>query len=174
MELVISFLKIGAFSFGGGYAMVPFIEQEVIFRHGWLSLERFLDVMAISAVTPGPVAINAATFIGYRVGGVWGSVSATTAVVLPSFVIMFIAGMLLERYRNVALLKRMFSGVRPAAFALIAVAAISTGSSLKYDITTVVVGLASFAAITFTRIHPILILAAAGASGVILHVICRA
>lgn len=171
MELVISFLKIGALSFGGGYAMVPFIQQEVIVHHGWLSLERFLDVMAISAMTPGPVAINAATFIGYQVKGVLGSVSATTAVVLPSFVIMLIAGLLLKRYRNVSLVKRMFNGVRPAAFALIAVAAISTGTSLKYDVTTVIVGLTSFAIITFTKIHPILVLVAAGASGVILYLI---
>ncbi|HHY39017.1 MAG TPA: chromate transporter [Clostridia bacterium] len=171
MELMLSFFKIGAFSFGGGYAMVPFIEEEVIVRHGWLSLERFLDLMAISAMTPGPVAINAATFIGYQVEGVLGSVSATTAVVLPSFVIMLIAGLLLGRYKNVVLVKRMFSGVRPAAFALIAVAAISTGTSLKYDATTVIVGLASFAVITFTKIHPILVLVAAGASGVILYLI---
>lgn len=169
MRLFLAFMKIGAFSFGGGYAMIPFIEQEVIFRHGWITLDRFLDVMAISAITPGPVAINAATFIGYQVGEVAGSVIATTAVVLPSFAIMLVAGLLLSRYKDFALTKRMFSGIRPVAFALIAAAVISTGTTVTQDLASVLIALASFFIVTFTKTHPVLVLLASGAAGLLLY-----
>src|SRR5690554_3236556 len=88
IELFISFFKIGAFSFGGGYAMLPLIKEETIEIHGWLTNAEFIDILAISEMTPGPIAINAATFLGYRVSGVIGSIVATIAVSLPSFIVM--------------------------------------------------------------------------------------
>ncbi|NLV89566.1 MAG: chromate transporter, partial [Tissierellia bacterium] len=88
IKLFISFFKIGAFSFGGGYAMLPLIKEEIIDVHGWLTNTEFIDIIAISEMTPGPIAINSATFLGYKVAGVLGSVVATIAVVLPSFIVM--------------------------------------------------------------------------------------
>ena len=84
LQLFISFLQIGALSFGGGYAAMPLIQQQVVTLHGWLSLSEFTDLITISQMTPGPIAINSATFVGTRVGGFWGALCATTGCVLPS------------------------------------------------------------------------------------------
>ena len=82
LKLFLTFLKIGAFSFGGGYAMLPLIEKEIIEVHGWLTTKEFIDILAVVEMTPGPIAINSATFLGYKVAGFWGSVVATIGVVL--------------------------------------------------------------------------------------------
>ena len=88
LQLFISFFKIGAFSFGGGYAMLPLIKREVIEVHGWMTGAEFIDVLAISEMTPGPFAVNSATFLGNKVAGIPGSIVATFAVILPSFIVM--------------------------------------------------------------------------------------
>ena len=87
LKLFWSFLQIGLFTFGGGYAMLPLIQREIIDVNGWLTMEQFLDIVAVAEMTPGPIAINSATFVGYRVAGVLGSFAATFGVVLPSFII---------------------------------------------------------------------------------------
>ena len=87
LKLFLTFLKIGAFTFGGGYAMIPIIQRETVEKHGWVNDDEILEMLAISESTPGPIAINSATFVGYRVAGFWGSLAATCGVVLPSLFI---------------------------------------------------------------------------------------
>lgn len=118
-ELFLTFLKIGAFTFGGGYAMIPLIKEEVVTRKGWITAEDVLDVVAIAESTPGPIAINSATFVGYKTAGFWGSLAATIGVSLPSFLIIYAISFILKQFENFAAVKYAFTGIRAAVLALI-------------------------------------------------------
>lgn len=169
LQLFLTFAKIGAFSFGGGYAMIPLISKEVVDVRNWLSMQEFIDVIALSQATPGPIAINSATFVGYKVTGFWGSVAATLGVVTPSFAIMLILGYLFFKYREMPLVKDIFKGIRPVVVALIMSAAISVlPSTLTGVVPGVVAGL-SIVAILGLNVDPIVVLLAAGLSGLILY-----
>ena len=100
IQLFMTFFKIGAFSFGGGYAMLPLLEEEVIRNHGWMTSGEFIDIFAISEMTPGPIAVNAATFLGFRVGGFLGAVVSTLAVILPSFIVISIIFASLSKFKS--------------------------------------------------------------------------
>ena len=135
IKLFISFFKIGAFSFGGGYAMLPLIKEEIIDVHGWLTNTEFIDIIAVSEMTPGPIAINSATFLGYKVAGVLGSVVATIAVVLPSFIVMSILYHFIVKFKNTPYLEWVFSGIRPVVLGLIAAAAVTVAKdACRYKI----------------------------------------
>ncbi len=114
-----TFFKIGLFTFGGGYAMIALLESEIIDRQGWLSREEFLDMVAIAESTPGPVAINSATYIGYRLCGVWGSAAATLAVCLPSFAIIYLIPLFFDRFLSLVWVERAFRGIRVCVIYLI-------------------------------------------------------
>jgi len=114
-----TFFKIGAFTFGGGYAMIPLISKEVSENKKWISEEDILDVVAIAESTPGPLAINSATFVGYKVAGVWGSVAATFGVVLPSFVIISIISFLLAEFQSFRPVQYALFGIRAGVLALV-------------------------------------------------------
>lgn len=118
-ELFFSFFRIGAFTFGGGYAMIPLIKEEVVTRRQWLSEEEILDVVAISESTPGPIAINSATFIGYKTAGFWGSFAATLGVSLPSFLTIYLISFILRQFESFLPVKYAFTGIRAAVLALI-------------------------------------------------------
>ncbi len=128
LELFLTFLKIGAFTFGGGYAMLPLIQQEVS-AHGWMDKTALVDFLAISESTPGPFAVNAATYIGTTVGGLPGAVCATLGVVLPSFVIMLILAKIFSSFCQKQAVKGVMCGLRPAVVGLIASAVLSVGQS---------------------------------------------
>lgn len=119
LELFLSFLRIGAFSFGGGYAAMPLIQEEVVQRHAWISMADFADLVTISQMTPGPIAINAATFIGLQVGGLPGAVAATIGNVLPSCLIVTLLAVIYTHYRKLRLLQGILQMLRPAVVALI-------------------------------------------------------
>lgn len=119
MTLFISFLKIGAFTFGGGYAMIPLIQREVVEKHKWITDDDILDIIAIAESTPGPIAINSATFVGYRVAGVWGSFFATLGVVLPSFCIILLIAYVLREFQNIKAVQYAFNGIRAGVLALL-------------------------------------------------------
>ena len=119
LALFKTFFKIGAFTFGGGYAMIPFIQRETVEKHGWISDDDILEVIAIAESTPGPVAINSATFIGYKTAGVWGSVFATLGVVLPSFIIITLIAFLLNEFQNIKAVQYAFFGIRAGVLALL-------------------------------------------------------
>ena len=114
-----TFFKIGAFTFGGGYAMIPLIQKEAVDRHGWVTEDDILDIIAIAESTPGPIAINSATFVGYRACGVLGSVAATLGVVLPSFVIIFAISFVLRQFQELKAVRYAFHGIRAGVLALL-------------------------------------------------------
>ncbi len=125
LQVFVSFFQIGLFSFGGGYAALPLIENQVIDVHNWISLSEFADMITISQMTPGPIALNMATFVGTRVGGLLGAVVATIGCVTPSCIIVLILAYLYYKYKNLSVIQGMLNGLRPAVVSLIASAGIS-------------------------------------------------
>jgi chromate transporter len=123
-QLFVSYLKIGFFGFGGGYAMLSLIHSEVVVRNGWLTNGEFSDIVAISQMTPGPIAINSATYIGYEVAGFWGSVVATVAVCLPALTIMMLITRFFLRLRDNRYVQGVVMGMRPVVVGMIASAAL--------------------------------------------------
>ncbi len=120
-----TFFKIGLFNFGGGYPMISFIQNEVVFKHVWLSGAEFTDIVAVSQMTPGPVGINMATYTGYAAtGSAWGAATATLAVCLPSFFIMILLANYFLKYSKNPSVEAVFKGLRPAIIGLIAAAAL--------------------------------------------------
>ncbi|MFR6065848.1 MAG: chromate transporter [Eubacterium sp.] len=125
IKLFLSFLQIGLFSFGGGYAALPLIQNEVVTQNQWISMTEFTDLITISQMTPGPIAINAATFVGIKIAGVGGALAATAGCVLPSCVIVLILAKLYFKYRNMSAMQDILKSLRPAVVAMIASAGVS-------------------------------------------------
>lgn len=125
LQLLWSFFQVGLFSFGGGYGILPVIQQQVVDMNHWLTLKEFTDVVTISQMTPGPIALNAATFVGMKLAGVGGSVVATAGCALPTTVLALIVGHYYFKYREMTLVQGIFEGLRPAIVSLIATAGLS-------------------------------------------------
>ena len=117
--MFLTFFKIGGFTFGGGYAMIPLIQRETVEKHKWITQDDILEIVAIAESTPGPIAINSATFVGYRVAGVLGSMCATLGVVLPSFVIILALSFVLRQFQQLQAVKYAFAGIRAGVLALL-------------------------------------------------------
>lgn len=183
LELFYAFLKIGLFSFGGGYGMLSVIQGEVVSRHGWLSASEFTDIVAISQMTPGPIGINSATYVGYTAVmnatgsealAVAGSLVASFAVMLPSIVLMLVVCRYLLKYSKHPNVEAVFKGLRPAVVGLVASAALllmtednfglPIGTPLQFWV-SVALFVAAFVAMKFFKISPILILVLAGIFG---------
>lgn len=124
LELFISYLKIGFFGFGGGYAMLSLIQDEIVVRHGWLTGSQFADIVAVSQITPGPIAINSATYIGYTVAGFWGSVVATTAVCLPAMTLMILVTRFFLKLHDNRYITGAVTGMKPVVVGMIISAAL--------------------------------------------------
>ena len=124
-ELFWSFVKVGAFCVGGGYASMPLIQAQVIDEHGWLTMQQFIDIFTISQMTPGPIGINAATFVGTKVAGLPGAVCATVGFVFPSVIIVLILAHLFFKYGDIGTVRGILNGLRPAVVALICSAGLS-------------------------------------------------
>ena len=125
LQLFLSFLQIGAFSFGGGYAAMPLIQNQVVDLHHWLSLSEFTDLVTISQMTPGPIAVNSATFVGIKIAGIPGAIVATVGCILPACIIVTIIAWLYLKYRNMKSLQVVLSTLRPAVVSLIATAGLT-------------------------------------------------
>ena len=125
LELFWSFVQVGLFCVGGGYASMPLIQAQVIDVHGWLSISEFIDIFTISQMTPGPIGINAATFVGMKVAGFLGAIVATLGFVEPSFILGIILAKLFFKYGNIGVIKGILNGLRPAVVALICSAGMS-------------------------------------------------
>ena len=125
LKLFVSFLQIGLFSFGGGYAAMPLIQEQVVNIHGWLSMSEFTDLITISQMTPGPIAINSATFVGIKTAGIPGAAVATFGCILPSCIIVTLIAKIYLRYRNVTVFQSVLDSLRPAVVAMIASAGVS-------------------------------------------------
>lgn len=169
MELFISFFKIGAFSFGGGYAMLPLIKEEVIEIHKWLTNAEFIDIVAISEMTPGPIAINTATFLGYRVSGLAGSIVSTFAVVLPSFIVMSLIIHFLFKFKNSPYSDWFFTGIRPIVLGLIAAAGVTVAMDAFIDVKSILIAITLFYFVSFKDLSPIFAILMAGITGLILY-----
>lgn len=170
-RLFLVFLKIGAFSFGGGYAMLPFIETEVVENNHWLTQTEFLDIIGISQATPGPIAINTATFVGYRTGGVLGSAVATMGVILVSFCLVIIASHFMKKFEDSILLKNALTGMRPALVAMILSSTVTTARTayFPFDLKAVFIGGATLWLLIKTKLHPILTIVLAAGMGLVLY-----
>ncbi len=169
LQLLLSFIKIGLFSFGGGYAMLPMIEKEVVDINHWISQKEFIDIVAISQSTPGPISINSATYIGYKTGGVLGSVMATFGVVLPSFVIMLIICKFFLKFKGNKYMEAALSGLRPVVIGLIAAAAISLIGESFIDYKSIIIFAVVFIATFKFKVDPIIMIVVSGIAGAILY-----
>ena len=169
IQLLLTFAKIGLFAFGGGSATLPLIEREIVIGLQWLSHSEFLELIAISELTPGPIAINAATFVGYKLGGVWGSTIATIGVCLPSVILILIVAHFLQRFEANIWADKIVRGLRPAVIALIAAAAYSIAGKGITDVWGIIIAVASFLVLRTHKINPILVLILAGISGIIVY-----
>lgn len=164
-ELFFCFMQIGLFSIGGGYVAIPLIQQQVVVQHGWLPMAVFGDLVTIAEMTPGPIGINAATFVGVRTAGVPGAVAASMGFVLPSVVIVSLLGWLYYRYRKLALMQSILGGLRPVVVSLIASAALGIAMqslfgglapALKHvDWLAFLLMLGAFLALRLLKWHPI-------------------
>ena len=179
LQLFYTFFKIGLFGFGGGYAMLSMIQGEVVTRYGWLTSQEFTDIVAISQMTPGPIGINSATYVGFTAtGSVWGSIIATLAVVLPSFILMLAISKFFLKYQKHPVVEAVFSGLRPAVVGLVASAALvlmnaENFSSPKEDMYSFIISclifLIAFIGTRKYKINPILMIVVCGIAGLILY-----
>lgn len=165
-----AFAQIGLFAFGGGYAILPLIEKEIVNNLHWLTHKEFLEVVTISQLTPGPIAINAATFVGYKVGGIIGSAVATVSVCLPPVILVLIVVRFLKRFETNVWVNSALKGLRPAVVALIASAAYSLikGGGIT-EVKGLIIGIVSFIILRTKKLDPILILILAGIVGIVVY-----
>lgn len=176
--LFLTFLKIGAFTFGGGYAMVPFVEEEVI-KHSWMSMTELVNFIAVSESTPGSFAVNISTYIGAEAGGFPGALFATLGVVLPSFIIILLVAKFYDKFKNSRMVTAAMNGLRPAVVGLIGAAAVSIGTAVFFPKTVTPALLLGFPFLSslaiflfmllleYKRLHPILIILLSAVLGII-------
>ena len=162
-----TFFKIGIFTLGGGYAMIPLIEEEVVNRHRWVSREEMLDLIAIAQSCPGVFAINIAIFIGYKLNKVRGAIATSLGTALPSFFIILIIAMFFHQFEDNKVVAAMFRGIRPAVVALIAVPTFNLGKRAQLNKFTIWIPIVSALAIWLLGVSPIWIIILAGIGGYI-------
>jgi len=175
LQLFLSFIQIGLFSIGGGYAALPLIQNQIVDIHGWLSLQEFVDIISIAEMTPGPIAINSATFVGMKIGGIGGAVVSTFGCILPSCIIVLLFAYLYQKYKKLTVMQGVLNGLRPAVVSLIASAGVTItlltlfGSSdiaLKnIDIRNTVIVVLCIIILKRYKPNPILIIAGSGVAG---------
>lgn len=170
VELLWTFIKIGAFSFGGGYVMIPLIQREVVEFHQWISEPHFLDMIAISQSTPGPIAVNTATFAGYKVAGFWGALTATVGVTIVSFIMVVILSHHMKALKENKSFNRFFYGLRPAVVAMIFTVALKLGKVAVADGISIGIMAATMIAILKFRWHPLLCILGSGIIGIVVYV----
>uniref|UniRef100_UPI00336BEB3D chromate transporter n=2 Tax=Duncaniella TaxID=2518495 RepID=UPI00336BEB3D len=186
LRLIWAYLKIGLFGFGGGYAMLALIEREIV-GPGWVTEQMFTDIVAISQMTPGPIGINSATYIGYvapgeystdfssPIFGILGSLVCTLMVVIPSFLLVAYTSHLIHRHKDSDVVKGIFAGLRPVVVGLIASAALLLINSANFGETdyqiiwSIILCMASFVMVYWMKWHPILIICLAGAAGWLIY-----
>ena len=159
------FFKIGAFTIGGGYAMVPLIENEIVTKRNWISKDDFIDLLAIAQSAPGILAVNISIFIGYKLRGIRGSLVTALGTVLPSFVIILAIAMFFHNFKDNPIVERIFKGIRPAVVALIAAPTFSMAKSARFNLYTLWIPVVSALLIWLLGFSPIWIIIAAGVGG---------
>ncbi len=162
-RLFLSFLKIGAFTFGGGYAMIPLIEREVIERKGWVDRSEFLDLLTLAQSAPGPISLNTAVFVGYKVRGYPGAIASILGVVLPSFIILLLIALFFQEIRHNPWVEAAFRGMRPAVVALIVYPVVKLAKGMHASMFFIIA--ATALAIWYFGCSPVLLLIAGGIGG---------
>lgn len=168
-KLFITFLKIGAFTFGGGYAMIPLIQRETIETHHWIDDQDLLDMLAIAESTPGVIAVNSATFVGYRVAGFWGALFATIGVILPSFFIILLLAGVIQQFKELQYVNYAFVGVRAGVAVLILNAVLKLSKQCPKNIFTLLVAAVAFVLVAFFSANVILVIVFAAVAGVVVQ-----
>ena len=166
-EIFLSIFKIGAFTFGGGYAMIPLIEQEVVNNKRWLNKDEFMDVLVVAQSLPGAMAINASIFLGYRIAGILGAISALIAVILPSFIIIILIAAFFMQFRNNYYVNAAFMGITAAVPMLVLVGAISLAKGIPKNLRSLITILISLIALIFFHINPVVVIIVSGVYGAI-------
>ncbi len=167
LELFISFFKIGLFTFGGGYAMIPLIQKEIAEQKKWITDDDILEIVAIAESTPGPIAVNAATFVGWRTAGFLGALCATIGVVLPSFVIISLIAFVLGEFQDVKAVRYAFFGIRAGVLALILRALVSMYKKSPKGTLSYMITILAFAASAVFDVNAIVIILLAGVTGLV-------
>ena len=165
LEMFTTFFKIGIFTLGGGYAMIPLIEEEVVNRHKWVSKDEMLDLIAIAQSCPGVFAINIATFVGYKLDKTRGAIATTIGTALPSFLIILLIAIFFHQFEDNKIVAAMFKGIRPAVVALIAVPTFNMAKRAQLNKWTVWIPIVSALAIWLMGVSPIWVIVAAGIGG---------
>lgn len=184
LQLFITFLQIGMFSFGGGYAVMPMIQRYIVEQRGWITFHQLADITSISQMTPGPIAINAATFVGVKVAGPLGGVVATIGSITPSFILLILLAYFFFRNSNLYYIQDILKGLRPAIVSLILIAAISLGGSaifLETDFTipwlqnlnypAIVSGFVAFFLLIKYKVDSVIVIFSGALIGIIYHAI---
>ena len=169
LTLFWTFFKIGAFTFGGGYAMIPLIQREVAETHKWIGEEDILDTMVIAQSAPGALAINSATLIGYKVAGFWGALLSTLGVVLPSYVVISILSLFIMQFKELTYVSYAFEGIRAGVVVLIINAVVKLSKNCRRGAFNICIILAVFLLSTFTGFNIIYMLAISAVVGIVYH-----
>ncbi len=169
LELFIVFARIGGFTFGGGYAMLPIIQEEVVEKRGWATEEEVIDYYAIGQCTPGIIAVNTATFIGYKLRGIVGAIFATLGMVFPSVVIITIIATFFTHFQDYKVVQHAFGGIRVAVVALILNAIVKMWDKSVKDYIGVLIFVISFVIVAFMHISPIVVIVASAIAGIIIQ-----
>ena len=167
IDIFIVFFKIGTFTIGGGYAMIPLIEKEVVDKKKWILKEEFVDMLALAQSSPGPIAVNISIFVGYRVAGFLGCIFAVLGAILTAFLILLAVAIYFVGVKDNAVVERIFKGIRPAVVALIAAPVIRMGKNAKINRKTIFIPIATVIFVAFLKINPIYIILASALGGII-------
>ncbi|GFN36857.1 chromate transporter [Tepidimicrobium xylanilyticum] len=162
-----TFFKVGAFTIGGGYAMIPIIQREIVDKKKWIEEEEFLDAIAISQGSPGPVAVNLSILVGYKLKGLKGALTCCLGTILPSFLIILLIATVFSQFRNNPIIEKVFLGIRPAVVALIASAVYQLTKRSKLGYNKLLISLVSMAAIVFFGISPIYLILIGGIGSIL-------
>ena len=169
-KLFLTFFKIGLFMFGGGYAAIPLVQKEIIEMRNWLTTKEFIDILVVAEMTPGPIAVNSATFIGYKLAGFWGALFATIGVVLPTFLAILLIAAFFYTYRTHPLVEATFRGIRPAVIGLITAALFSLAKGgMIVDWRAGITAILVFFAVLYLKIHPIWLIFLCGMLGFLIY-----
>lgn len=170
LDLFLTFFKIGAFTFGGGYAMLPLIQEEVVAK-GWLAEKEIINFIAVSESTPGPFAINISTYIGSEMSGILGAICATLGVVLPSLIIIILVAKFFDKFKTNKIVKGCMTGLKPAVIGLIGASVLSIGETVfienGFSFASLILFL-SMSILAFKKVHPIIIILISALVGIIL------
>ena len=165
LKLFATFFRIGLFTFGGGYAMVPLIERDVVEKNGWVGKDNFIDLLAVAQSAPGVFAVNMAVFIGYRLRGKRGALAASFGCVLPSVVIILLIALFFRRFRHIEVVNNIFMGIRPVVVALIAVPVFNVAKSARLGWSTMWIPVVAAFLIVALGVSPIYVIIVAGVAG---------